>query len=61
MQSHSSIHALYCASDGIRQSPRGDNATEPTVGPSGIAERLNCCEKKREKKVFIHRRIVARS
>ena len=35
------------ASDGMRRSPRGDNETEPTFGPSGIAERLNCCEKKR--------------
>ena len=33
------------ASDGMRRSPRGDNETEPTFGPSGIAERLNCCEK----------------
>ena len=36
----------------MRQSPRGESATEPTFGPSGIAERLNCCEKKREKKVY---------
>ena len=35
------------ASDGMRRSPRGDSETEPTFGPSGIAERLNCCEKKR--------------
>ena len=60
-RSISASHTAALASDGIRQSPRGDNATEPTFGPSGIAERLNCCEKKREKKVFIHRRIVARS
>ena len=33
------------ASDGMRRSPRGDSETEPTFGPSGIAERLNCCEK----------------
>ena len=30
------------ASDGIRQSPRGERATEPTFGPSGMQERLNC-------------------
>ena len=35
------------ASDGMRRSPRGESETEPTFGPSGIAERLNCCEKKR--------------
>ena len=35
------------ASLGIRQSPRGDSATEPTFGPSGMAERLNCWLKKR--------------
>ena len=40
-------HSAALASLGIRQSPRGDSATEPTFGPSGIAERLNCCEKKR--------------
>ena len=32
---------------GIRQSPRGDRATEPTLGPSARQERLNCWEKKR--------------
>jgi hypothetical protein len=42
-----SNHISALASLGIRQSPRGDNATEPTFGPSGMAERLNCCEKKR--------------
>ena len=31
------------ASLGARQSPRGDNdPPEPTFGPSGSAERLNC-------------------
>ena len=30
------------ASDGIRQSPRGERDTEPTFGPSGRQERLNC-------------------
>ena len=28
---------------GMRQSPRGDSPTEPTFGPSGRLERLNCC------------------
>ena len=35
--------------------------TEPTFGPSGMAERLNCCEKNRWKNTRIQRRIVARS
>ena len=35
------------ASDGIRQSPRGDSVTEPTLGPSGTQERLNCWLKNR--------------
>lgn len=30
------------ASDGILQSPRGDRHTEPTFGPSGRQDRLNC-------------------
>ena len=30
------------ASDGIRQSPRGESVTVPTFGPSGRQERLNC-------------------
>ncbi len=33
------------ASLGMRQSPRGERAMEPTLGPSGRQERLNCCEK----------------
>lgn len=36
---------LAHASDGIRRSPLGDNATLPTFGPSGRQERLNCCVK----------------
>ena len=43
-----SIHSLTTASDGIRQSPRGLRVTEPTFGPSGIQERLNCWEKNRQ-------------
>ena len=35
------------ASEGIRQSPRGDKATVPTLAPSGMGLRLNCWEKKR--------------
>ena len=30
------------ASDGILKSPLGETATEPTFGPSGKHERLNC-------------------
>ena len=40
--SSSSSHSWATASDGIRQSPRGLRATEPTLGPSGRQERLNC-------------------
>ena len=40
--SSSSIHRLFTASLGIRQSPRGLRATEPTLGPSARQERLNC-------------------
>ena len=35
------------ASEGMRQSPRGERVTEPTLGPSGRQERLNCWAKKR--------------
>ncbi len=35
------------ASEGMRQSPRGERPTEPTLTPSGRQERLNCCEKNR--------------
>ena len=42
-ESQSTAHA----SDGMRQSPRGDSETEPTFTPSGTQLRLNCCEKKR--------------
>ena len=31
------------ASEGILQSPRGLRLTPTTFGPSGMAERLNCC------------------
>ena len=45
--SNSSSHNADTASDGIRQSPRGERLTLPTFGPSGTQERLNCWEKKR--------------
>ena len=45
-------HSATDASDGIRKSPRGDSDMDPTFGPSGAAERLNCCEKKRRRKTF---------
>lgn len=35
----------------MRQSPRGDSDTDPTLGPSGRQERLNCWAKKRFMKV----------
>ena len=34
-------HNETSASDGILQSPLGDNATEPTLGPSGMTERFH--------------------
>ncbi len=43
--STSSSHSVATASLGILQSPRGLRATEPTLGPSGRQERLNCWEK----------------
>jgi hypothetical protein len=39
-----------CASDGMRQSPRGERATMPTFGPSAVQERLNWFFQKRERK-----------
>lgn len=43
--STSSIQIRTLASLGIRRSPLGETATDPTFGPSGRHERLNCCEK----------------
>ena len=40
-------HRVLQASLGILQSPRGERVTEPTFGPSGRQERLNCWAKKR--------------
>ena len=44
-------YILQSMSEGIRQSPRGDKETVPTLGPSGRQLRLNCWAKKRLKKV----------
>jgi len=51
------------ASDGARQSPRGDSAPpEETLGPFGIADRLNWLNsKKRHRKTSSHLPIVSRS
>ncbi len=46
-----SFHSTDTASEGMRRSPRGESATEPTFGPSGMQERLNCWLKKRRQKV----------
>ena len=45
--SASSSHRAAEASEGMRQSARGESETEPTFTPSGMQLRLNCCEKKR--------------
>ena len=47
------------ASEGMRQSPRGERLAEPTLGPSGTQDRLNCWEKKRVTNTRSQRRIVA--
>lgn len=49
--STSRIQLSTMASVGIRQSPRGDRLTLPTLGPSGRQLRLNCWEKNRQKNV----------
>ena len=59
--SASASHRLPDASDGIRQSPLGLSVTEPTFGPSGMHERLNCCWKKRRQKVLSQWRMVSSS
>lgn len=43
--SASSSQSAAEASEGIRQSPRGESDTEPTFTPSGAQLRLNCCAK----------------
>ena len=52
--SHSFSHSQLAASDGIRQSPRGESEQLPTFGPSGRHERLNCWAKKRRKNTVSH-------
>ena len=44
-------HSALSASLGMRQSPRGERLTEPTLGPSGSADLLNCWLKKRRTKI----------
>ena len=41
-RSRISCHRAAEASEGMRQSPRGERLTEPTFGPSGSQFRLNC-------------------
>ncbi len=59
--SHSCIQSIPDISLDIRQSPRGLKLTLPTLGPSGIHERLNCWLKKRRKNVFNQCFIVSSS
>ena len=40
-------HSAGSASEGIRQSPRGERLTVPTLGPSGTHDRLYCWRKNR--------------
>ena len=54
-------NSVLHASDGMVQPPRGDRLTEPTAGPSGMHERLNCWLKKRRTNVFSHFMMVASS
>lgn len=46
---------------GILQSPRGESATEPTFGPSGRQERLNCWRTNLRINTLSQRSIVASS
>ena len=48
--SHSASHWAACASEGMRQSPRGLKAMEPIFTPSGMQLRLNCWVKNRRMK-----------
>ena len=45
--SSSACQTVAQASEGMRRSPRGLTAAEPTLGPSGRQLRLNCWAKKR--------------
>ena len=42
-----SVHRLPLVSLGSFRLPRGERLIGPTLGPSGMQERLNCCLKKR--------------
>lgn len=57
--SSSLCHRRTQASLGIRRSPLGDTATDPTFGPSGRQERLNCCAKNLQVNVLNHLYITA--
>lgn len=59
----SSSQAAACASEGARQSPRGDRAPpDDTFGPLGMADRLNCeVRKKRSRKTPSHFAMVCAS
>ena len=46
------FHRSNEASEGMRQSPRGESDTVPTFGPSVEQLRLNCCVKNRRRNVF---------
>src|SRR5205085_11996590 len=62
LRSNSSSQTAACASDGARQSPRGDKEPpEEIFGPFGNAERLNwLCSKNRTRKTRSHFLISAR-
>ena len=47
-RSSSACQSAALASEGMRQSPRGERDTVPTFGPSGRQLRLNCWEKNRQ-------------
>ena len=59
--SSSRSQAAFEASLGMRQSPRGERLTEPTLGPSGATERLNWLSKNRSRKTRSQRRRVGSS
>jgi hypothetical protein len=62
LASSSASQASGLASEGMRQSPRGDSAPpEEIFGPLGTAERLNWLAKKRVRNRRSHRLISARS
>ena len=62
LRSSSASQAAALASDGIRQSPRGDiDPPALTLGPLGSADRLNWLAKNRRTNTSSQRRTVARS